>query len=282
MKIKSIFKCAFTALAVGCLAGGCSTPKNIAYVQGMQDTETIEIAAASSKAITVQPYDKISITVTCKDPVLARMFNLQISTNSTQQRTTYSGTGTDMRDYSVGYSDGINGFTVGPDGTIDYPVLGRIKVEGMTRNELAAFIKGEIMGRGLIKDPIVTVEFLNIGFSVLGEVRSPGRFDLNTDVITILEGLSLAGDLNVQGQRENVKVLRKDGDKMQTYIVDITDPQSLMKSPAYYLKQGDVIYVEPNDIRKRQTTANGNSVTNISFWISVASLLTSAAILCKK
>lgn len=282
MKIKSIFRSISCGLLLVFLAVSCSTPKNIAYVQGTHDTETIEIASSESKAITVQPYDKISITVTCKDPALARMFNLQISTNSTQQRSAFSGSGTEMRDYSVSYSDGINGFTVGPDGTIDYPVLGRIKVEGMTRNELAAFIKGEIMGRGLIKDPIVTVEFLNIGFSVLGEVKSPGRFDLNTDVITILEGLSLAGDLNVQGQRENIKVLRRNGDKMQTYVIDITDPQSLMKSPAYYLKQGDVIYVEPNDIRKRQTTANGNSVTNISFWISVASLLTSAAILFKK
>ncbi len=251
-------------------------------MQGTQDAEILEIAAAESKAIRVQPYDKLSITVTCKDPALAKMFNLQISTNSTQQRSSFSGTGSEMRDYGVAYSDGISGFTVAPDGTIDYPVLGKIKVEGMTRNELAAFIKGEIMGRGLIKDPIVTVEFMNIGFSVLGEVRSPGRYDLNTDVITILEGISLAGDLNVQGQRENIKVVRREGDKVQTYIVDITDAQGMLKSPAYYLKQGDVIYVEPNDIRKRQTTANGNSVTNVSFWISVASLLTSAAILFKK
>lgn len=282
MNIKSIFKNALSALTFACLVASCATPKNIAYLQGTQDTEILAIAAAESKAITVQPYDKLSITVTCKDPVLAKAFNLQVSTNSTQQRSTFSGTGSEMRDYGVAYSDGIDGFTVAPDGTIDYPVLGRIKVEGMTRFEVAAFIKGEIMGRGLIKDPVVTVEFLNIGFSVLGEVRTPGRFDLNADVITILEGLSLAGDLNVQGQRENVKVLRRDGDKVQTYVVDLTDAQALVKSPAYYLKQGDVVYVEPNDIRKRQTTANGNSVTNVSFWISVASLLTSAAILFKK
>lgn len=282
MNIKSIFNNALSALTFACLVASCATPKNIAYLQGAQDAEILAIAAAESKAITVQPYDKLSITVTCKDPVLAKAFNLQVSTNSTQQRSSFSGTGSEMRDYGVAYSDGIDGFTVAPDGTIDYPILGRIKVEGMTRFEVAAFIKGEIMGRGLIKDPVVTVEFLNIGFSVLGEVKAPGRFDLNADVITILEGLSLAGDLNVQGQRENVKVLRRDGDKVQTYVVDLTDAQALVKSPAYYLKQGDVVYVEPNDIRKRQTTANGNSVTNVSFWISVASLLTSAAILFKK
>lgn len=282
MKIKSIFRSAVSALVVACAAVSCSTPKNIAYFQGTENAEILEIPAAVDREIKIQPFDKISIIVTCKDPVLAKMFNLQVATNSTQQRSTLSGTGSEFRDYNVAYSDGIVGYTVSADGTIDFPVLGVLKVEGMTRSELSAFIKGEIIGRGLIKDPVVTVEFLNVGFSVLGEVRNPGRFDLNTDVINILEAISLAGDLNVVGLRENVKVFRKDGDKVRTYVVDLTDAQGLLKSPAYYIKQGDVIYVEPNDIRKRSSIANGNSVTNISFWISVASLLTSAAILFKK
>lgn len=282
MKIKSIFRSAVCALVVACAAVSCSTPKNIAYFQGTENAEILEIPAAVDREIKIQPFDKISIIVTCKDPVLAKMFNLQVATNSTQQRSTLSGTGSEFRDYNVAYSDGIVGYTVSADGTIDFPVLGVLKVEGMTRSELSAFIKGEIIGRGLIKDPVVTVEFLNVGFSVLGEVRDPGRFDLNTDVINILEAISLAGDLNVVGLRENVKVFRKDGDKVRTYVVDLTDAQGLLKSPAYYIKQGDVIYVEPNDIRKRSSIANGNSVTNISFWISVASLLTSAAILFKK
>ena len=281
MKIKSILKSAFCALSLACLAAACSTPKNIAYFQGVKDMDVLEIASAQSKEIKVEPYDKLSITVTCKDPALAKMFNLQIFTNSTQQRTSFNGA-SEYRDYGIAVSDGIEGFTVSAEGTIDYPILGKIKVEGMTRNELAAFIKGEIMGRGLIKDPIVTVEFLNVGVSVLGEVAIPGRYDLNTDVVTIIEAISLAKDLTIQGNRENVKVLRKEGDKVQTYIVDLTDAKALANSPAYYLKQGDIIYVEPNDIRKRQTTANGNNITNVSFWLSVASLLTSAAILFKK
>ncbi|MDE7347776.1 MAG: polysaccharide biosynthesis/export family protein [Muribaculaceae bacterium] len=281
MKIKSIFKSAVCILALACLAVGCSTPKNVAYFQGSQDEQLLEIASAANREIKIEPHDKISITVTCKDPTLAKMFNMNVYTNSTQQRSGYNGS-SEFRDYGLAYSDGIDGFTVSPDGTIDYPVLGKIKVAGMTRSELAAFIKGEIMGRGLIKDPIVTVEYLNIGFSVLGEVMSPGRYDLNADVITLLEGISLARDLTIQGNRKNVKVLRKEGDKVHTYIVDLTDAKALTNSPAYFLKQGDVIYVEPNDVRKRQTTANGNNITNVSFWLSVASLLTSAAILFKK
>ncbi|MDE6636887.1 MAG: polysaccharide biosynthesis/export family protein, partial [Muribaculaceae bacterium] len=171
---------------------------------------------------------------------------------------------------------------VSAEGTIDFPILGVLKVEGMTRNELAAFIKGEIMGRGQLKDPVVTVEFINTGVSVLGEVERPGRYDLNSDVLTIVEALSLAGDLTIQGQRENIKVLRQNGDKIQEITVDITDTKKLLQSPAYYLKQGDVVYVEPNNLRKRQTRVNSNNVLNVSFWLSVASLLTTAAVLFKK
>lgn len=281
MKIQFAFKSTFFVLVLACLAVSCSAPKNIAYFQGANNAEILEIASAESKQITVQPFDKLSIIVSCKDPVLAKMFNLQIFTNTSAQKSGFNGT-EDFREYSVGYSDGINGFTVSPEGTIDYPVLGVIKVEGMTRNELAAFIKGEIMGRGLIKDPIVTVEFLNVGVSVLGEVLQPGRYDMNVDVLTIMEALSLARDLTIQGDRKHVKVLRKEGDKVQAYIVDLTDAKGLVNSPVYYLKQGDVVYVEPNEMKKRQSTTNGNNVTNVSFWLSVASLLTSAAILFKK
>lgn len=281
MKIKFAFKSTLSVLILACLAVSCSTPKNIAYFQGSENADVFEIAMAETKAIRVEPYDKLSIMVSCKDPALAQMFNLQVYTNTTAQRTGYNGTES-FRDYNVGYSDGINGFTVSAEGTIDYPILGKIKVAGMTRNELAAFIKGEIMGRGLIKDPVVTVEFLNVGVSILGEVNTPGRYDMNVDVLPLMEALSLAHDLTIQGNRENIKVLRKEGDKIQTYVVDITDAKKLTSSPAYYLKQGDIVYIEPNNIRKRQTTNNGNSVLNVSFWVSVASLLTSAAILFKK
>lgn len=132
------------------------------------------------------------------------------------------------------------------------------------------------MGQNLVKDPVVTVEFLNVGFSVMGEVASPGRYDLNKDKINVLEALSLAGDMTIQGQRENVMLIREDKTGIHSYRLDMTNLSELAKSPAFYIRQGDVIYVEPNDVRKRQTTANGNNVLSASFWVSVASLLTSA------
>ena len=268
-----------SGLAALCMLVSCSTPKNISYMQGVENAQVLDVVSAAA-TIRVQPYDKLSIMVTSTDPSLAQVFNMPVIPNNHVQRS--SPNGVEFRNYNVGYSEGMMGYTVSKEGTIDFPVLGVLKVEGMTRGELAGFIKGEIMGRGLLKEAQVTVEFLNVGVSVLGEVNKPGRYDLNTDQISLLEALSFAGDMTIQGQRENVKVVRKDGDKVQTYIVDLTDAKELAASPVYYLKQGDIVYVEPNKIRKRQTTSNGNNVTSVSFWLSVASLLTSAAILFKK
>ncbi|MDE5841305.1 MAG: polysaccharide biosynthesis/export family protein [Muribaculaceae bacterium] len=280
--IKISFKKILWAVSLACIVSGCSTPKNVAYFQGVENAEVLEYVVPTANLIKVQPFDKLSIIVQSKDAALAKLFNLNVVTNGASQRTPQSGTGSDFRDYTIAYNDGMSAYTVSADGTIDFPILGVLKVEGMTRGEVAAFIKGEIIGRGQIKDPVVTVEFLNTGFSVLGEVHRPGRYDLNKDVLTIVEALSLAGDLTIQGQRENIKVIRQEGDKTITYMVDISDSKNLLQSPAYFLKQGDVIYVEPNSIRKRQTVANANNVMNASFWLSVASLITTAAVLFKK
>lgn len=260
---------------------GCSTPKNIAYFQDVENAKTIETVVLEQNAIRVQPYDKLSIVVNSKDPALAQLFNLSVVTNYTKQPGGFSGTGSHLRDFAPSVNEGISTYTVSPAGSIDFPILGELKIEGMTRDELAGYIKGELIGRNLVKDPVVTVEFLNIGFSVLGEVNRPGRFDLNKDVINIVEALSLAGDLSIQGQRENVMLLRQGANGLETYRVDLTNMDATTKSPAFFLKQGDIVYVEPNNIRKRQTTNNGNNLMNLSFWISVASLLTTAAVLLK-
>lgn len=267
---------AFAAL----MLGGCSTPKNVAYFQDLDETVVTEVTERT--AIRVQPEDKLSIVVTSKDPSLAAMFNLPIISNRAGQSTSVSGTGSTLRTYAGNYNDGIANYTVSPQGTIEFPVLGTLKIEGMTRNEVAAFIKGELMGRDLIKDPTVVVEFLNVGISIMGEVGHPGRYDLNRDNISLLEALSLAGDLTIQGKRENVLVIREEDGKMQTYRVDLTNAKNMLKSPGYYLKQNDIIYVEPNGVRKRQTTVNGNTALSASFWVSVASLLTSIAVLIFK
>ncbi|MDE5883051.1 MAG: polysaccharide export protein [Muribaculaceae bacterium] len=237
----------------------CSTPKKVAYFQDLTEAVMPVPQAIQTK---VEPSDKLSIIVKSKDPKLVNLFNLTLPGDR------------------VG--DGYSQFTVSREGTIDFPVLGTLKVAGMTRDELAAFIKGELMGRELIKDPVVTVEFLSAGFSVLGEVNRPGKFQFNKDNITLLEALSMAGDLGIQGQRENIAIVRHEKDGVHTYRVDLTNFSELVKSPAYYVRQDDVIYVEPNGVKKRQTTVNGNNIVSASFWVSIASLLTTVAVLVFK
>lgn len=280
MKIKNlILSCiaGFVAVSLMSVLTGCSAPKDVAYFQDVTTSTITPVSATQS--IKIKPGDKISIMVKAKDAEISDLFNLGIISSRTGS--SVSSTGGKTRSYTTG-NEGMGAYTVTPEGTIDFPMLGKLTVSGMSRSELAGFIKGELMGRQLVKDPVVTVEFMNIGVSVLGEVLTPGRYDMNLDQFTILDAISLAGDLTIQGQRQNVKVLRKEADGMHTYILDLTDMAKTVSSPAYYLQQGDIVYVEPNGVKKRQTTVNGNTALSASFWVSVASLLTSVAVLIFK
>ena len=108
----------------------------------------------------------------------------------------------------------------------------------------------------------------------MGEVKNPGRYSVEKDKITILEALGMAGDLTIYGERDDVVVLREEAGKQNTYVVDLTSTMKLVKSPVYYLQQNDIVYVKPNTMRQRQATVSGNTVYTPTFWISVASLLT--------
>ncbi len=149
----------------------------------------------------------------------------------------------------------------------------------MKRSEVAEHIKDQLISQNLVNDPVVTVEFMNLCISVLGEVQKPGRYNIDRDKITLLDAISMAGDLTIYGKRDNVAVLREEGGTQHAYLVDLRSAQSVYTSPVFYLQQNDVIYVEPNSMRSRQSTVNGNNVRSTSFWLSLASLLTSIGIL---
>ena len=176
----------------------------------------------------------------------------------------------------------VSYYTVDSNGDIDFPVIGEIHIAGMTREEVASYIKNRLVKDKLVNDPVVVVEFVNVGVILAGEVNKPGRYEVNRDHITILEALGMAGDLTIQGKRENVLVVREENGKPKAYYVDLTKAQDLMNSPVYYLQQNDYVYVEPNNMRKRQSTVNGNNVLSASFWVSIASLMTSIAVLIFK
>lgn len=247
----------------------CSTSKEISYFQDLCPGES-ELTLAAPMEIKIQPKDKLSILVNSQDLRLTNLFNLPIVSQQVGQES------------SSGTNRGLSGYTVDSKGDIDFPVLGGLHVQSMTREEVAVYIKKELQSHDLIKDPVVTVEFMNLSVNVMGEVNRPGRYNIDKDHLTILDALSQAGDLTIYGKREKVLVLRNENGKQRVYGINLCSADHLYSSPVYYLQQNDVVYVEPNDTKARQSTVNGNNVRSTSFWISLASLLTTISVLIFK
>ena len=246
----------------------CDMSKRITYFQDIQEYQTSSTTEQPTPEIRLRPEDKISIIVNTKVPELTTLFNLPYTTRIL---------GSSM-DLGTSGTQGTSGYIIKADGTIDFPVLGAVQAAGKTRDELSAHIKSELMERNLVNDPVVTVEFVNLRFSVMGEVRTPGSYPITRDHITLLDALSMAGDLTIDGKRDNVLVLRPNASgKLTAYTVDMLSFNDIQHSPAYYIHQNDYIYVEPNKKRANQSTVNANTVQSASFWISVISLLASLA-----
>lgn len=262
-------------LAIGIIAvASCATPRDIAYFQDINGETSIK--ADKAEPIRLKPMDQISIIVNSRDPQVTAMFNLPYYSNRIGQTQSMSDA---MTSGGASSSQGMSGYTVDSQGYIDFPVLGLIQVGGLTREEVTEKIKEELLDSRQIKDPVVTVEFMNLGFAVLGEVSRPGRYRIDRDRFTVLDALALAGDLTINGRRSDVMLIRHDGNKDHAYYLNLLDSKELYASPAFYVEQGDVIYVTPNDKKMRESTVNGNNVRSASFWFSLASLLTSTAVL---
>lgn len=249
------------------LLGACSTPK-VAYFKDLQNGMTQDIQNALQ--IKSQPGDRLTIVVNSKDPELANLFNLPVQST----RAGFAG--------SLNYQQSLSSYTIDSKGYIDFPVVGKIFVSGKTREQISEIVKQKLISTEMVKDPVVTTDFVEMYINVLGEVTRPGRYPVQKDQVTLLEALSTAGDLTIYGRRDNVQVIRIENGQQTAYTVDLTSSYSLAMSPVYYLKQNDVVYVTPNNFRARQATVNGNNVRSTSFWISLASLLTSVAVLIFK
>ncbi len=238
------------------LLTSCASQKEIVYLQGIGDDYKEVIK--DNYEVRIQPDDLISIVVNCRDLEIAQMFNLP----------------------TVGFSVGrtqssqntVLGYLVSKEGTIDFPILGELKIDGMTRVELSAFIKEKLVSSGLINDPIVTVQYLNFQVSVMGEVARPGTFSVSTDRITIFDALSNAGDMTIYGQRDNVKVIREYNGERTIASVDLRGSE-ILTSPYYYLQQNDVVYVEPNKARSGQREVNTNR--SVGVFLSAVSVVLS-------
>lgn len=252
------------------LFSSCGSTKSVPYFQDIYSNDSIRLVEPN--VITFQPGDKVSIVVNSKDPKLSNLFNLPISSFRVGEANTITSS----------YNAQVSLYTVDTNGDIDFPVVGKIHIAGKTRGETAELVKAMLVNGDLIKDPVVTVEFGNLYYSVLGEVKNPGHYSIDRDQVTLLDAISKAGDLTIYGERNNVTVLREIDGEQKAFKVNLTSWKEIASSPAYYIKQNDIIYVTPNKTRARQSTVNGNNIRSTSFWISLASLATSIAVLIVK
>lgn len=231
------------------------------------------MALQQEQPLRLRPKDKINIVVNSTDPLLVNQFNLTAATGGLNSLGTTTSPLTTMGNVRTGSSQ-ILAYTIDEQGDIDFPVLGKVAVEGKTRQEVAAHLRSRLIARNLVKDPIVTVEYVNLAVDVLGEVKNPGRIYIQKDYFTIIDAIAAAGDLNISGMRENVMVMREVNGEAQTYVINLCDRQDVLLSPAYYLQQNDVVYVTPTPKRQREAYSTGNIFNQPSIWLSIASFLT--------
>lgn len=245
------------ALGIALLsATSCGTPKNVAYFQDLNNNPDTVITL-QNRVITVKPTDKIYIGVKSKDPQISQLFNLTGGTSSG----------------ATNMSQDAYYYTVDSKGDIDFPVVGKIQVAGLTREEIAEKVKKSLVDPSLVKDPTITVSLSNLHYSMMGEVAKPGQYAIEEEKVTILDAISKAGDLTIQGKRNDVMVLRQENGHQKIYKIDLCSGRDIFSSPAYYLQQNDVVYVTPNDTKKRSSTLNGNTVQSTGFWMSISSLI---------
>ena len=256
-------------LIVACMLSlcACSTPKDILYFQDLHPGES-EVTVADSLEIRVRPEDKISIIVNSRDPQLTDLFNLPYVSRQLG-RSSLQG--------SVGTSQGVSGYTVDDQGNIDFPVLGKIHVAGMTRQELAT--KMQEMISKYVEKPLVNVQLLNFKVTLMGELNRPGSYTIKNDRVTILDVIGMAGDLPLTANRKNILVIRENDGQKEIHRMDITDP-AIFESPCFYLKQNDVVYVEPIKIKQRARTSSDRQFTMsvLTSLISSVSIITSMVI----
>ena len=256
----------YVAYLVVCMAvffTACTSTKKIIYLQDVVPLKQQEIE--QKYEVIIHGDDLLAIMVNSRDPELALPFNMP------------------MVSYQLGSNTGgqqrVLGYLVDTNGNIDFPILGEIHVEGLTRMQLTELIKNKLIEGDLIKDPIVTVQFLNFKISVMGEVGRPGSFTISGDRITLLEALSMTGDLTIYGRRDRVGVIRENNGKRTILFHDLRSAD-IFNSPCYYLQQNDIVYVEPNKAKSGHSSINQNN--SIGVWVSVISLLTTIAVLIFK
>ena len=228
------------------LISSCTSSKNIAYFKDLTDTSKIysQVMKATYE-VKLQPDDIIQILINSVNPEATAVFNLGNTTPSVRGASQPGGTAVNINNNAMSDPTGGNkGYLVDKDGDIDFPVLGRLKVMGLTTRQLKEQLKAKL--DKYLSEPIVNVRLLNYRITVLGEVARPASYTIPGERITIIEALGMAGDLTMYGKRENVLLIREENG-LRKFIRLNLNSSNLFQSPYYYLKQNDALYIEPSN-----------------------------------
>lgn len=256
MKLKAILILFVCILSIT----SCTSYKNVPYLQNPEVVNSYMDSLPMYDA-TIMPKDLLTITVNTSDPEAAAPFNLVVQSPINVARTS-----------NLTQQPSLQQYLVNNEGTIDFPVLGRIQVGGLTKNQAEDLIR-EKLGDYLKEVPIVTVRMSNYKIAVLGEVARPGMFTVNNEKVNIFEALAMAGDLTVWGLRDNVKLIREDANGKREIINLNLNNAGIVTCPYYYLQQNDILYVSPNKTKAK----NSDIGQSTSLWFSATSILVSIA-----
>jgi polysaccharide export outer membrane protein len=255
MKNKLLLVLALSAL----LLGGCVSQKDVAYFNGInsESADSINRYFQTNHEAIICNGDMLSITVAGLDPMAVAPFNLPL--------VSYATPGSDEL-YSA---PTLQTYLVDVNGTINFPVIGIIKIGGLTKSQAIKLINEKLEPH--LKNPIVTIQFMNYKITVLGEVLKPGQYTINNERVTVLDALGLAGDMTIFGVRNNVLITRENNGKLEFVRLNLNSDE-VFKSRYFYLQQNDVVYVEPSKVK---SVASQNTSLYLSSLSTLAALSTS-------
>lgn len=278
MKKISCFRLLFLAFVF--LLVSCHT-KEMAYISDAQRDSAQEILSVYSA--TILPGDQLYIYVASKTPESVIPFNqethsLVIESNKLEYLDTTHRAVTDQSKSNVRQEGRemrteVTGYLVSEKGTINFPMLGQIKVVGLTQDSLRHYLEERLRNEGYVLDPVVTTDLLNFRVTVIGEVHAPQQIHVPGTRLTILEAIAICGDLTDYSQRDNVTIVRIENGKQVFGEIDLTKKE-MLDSPYYYLHNNDIVYIEPTNKRKRASDRNDDVPRYIAIGVSVASLIT--------
>lgn len=249
------------------LISSCTTVENIAYLQNTNNKyRLIDDSANQTYEVRIKPKDLLSITVVSTEPEASRIYNLvapQIQEQSS------------MLASNLHSQPALQNYLVDNEGYINFPVFGKIHVKDMTKKELETYILQKLKPAFSNELPIVTIRITNFSVNVLGEVSMPGKIHTINERLTIFDALAMANDMTIYGKRDNVKVMREDSDGGKSFYTLNLNDKSIIHSPAYFLEQNDVVYVEPNKSRANSSkygAAESFRISSVSVLISLATM----------